>query len=205
MQDGADRNGPGITVGNDPRVTRFGRRLRRSKLDELPQLINVIRGEMSLVGPRPEIPEMLERYPPLYRRLLSLRPGITSPASLAYRREEELVGSDPSRYADILPAKLALDVRYLLRHNFWTDLRILGQTIGVLFGLDSFAFHWLARSIRRHVPWLLLDAPVIVIAFYAALFLRLLDLLSSEVSSYLGALTKWLLRLLVMYNGTNLL
>jgi FlaA1/EpsC-like NDP-sugar epimerase/lipopolysaccharide/colanic/teichoic acid biosynthesis glycosyltransferase len=204
MQDGADRNGPGITIHNDPRVTRFGRRLRRSKLDELPQLINVIRGEMSLVGPRPEIPEMLERYPPLYRRLLALRPGITSPASLAYRREEELIGSDLSRYAEvILPAKLALDVRYLLRHNFWTDLSIIGQTVGALFGLDSFAFHWLARSIRRHVPWLWLDAPVVVIGFYGALFLRLLDVPSSEVSVYVWALTKWILPLLVLYLVMN--
>src|SRR6266566_5686050 len=81
----ADRRGPGITVSGDPRVTRLGRRLRRSKLDELPQLFNVIRGEMSLVGPRPEIPEIVDRYPPLFQRLLALRPGMTSPASLAYR------------------------------------------------------------------------------------------------------------------------
>src|SRR5439155_2497862 len=66
----ADRCGPGITVRDDPRITRFGRRLRRSKLDELPQLINIVRGEMSLVGPRPEIREMVHRYPPIFRRLL---------------------------------------------------------------------------------------------------------------------------------------
>src|SRR5438309_6958438 len=184
-----DRQGPGITIRDDPRVTRFGRRLRRSELDELPQLINVVRGEMSLVGPRPEIPEMVDRYSPLFRRLLALRPGITSPASLAYRNEEKLIGTDPSRYADvILPEKLALDMRYLLRQSFWTDLRIITQTVGVLFGLDSFAFRWLARSIRRYVPWLLLDAPVIALAFYAALFLRLLDFPTSGVNSYLGAM-----------------
>src|ERR1700674_2194218 len=89
MVEHADRHGPGITTRDDPRVTRFGRRLRRSKLDELPQLINVVRGEMSIVGPRPEIPEMVDEYPPLYRRLLALRPGITSPATLAYRNEEQ--------------------------------------------------------------------------------------------------------------------
>src|SRR5712691_2957325 len=91
----AERLGPGITPQDDPRVTRFGRRLRRSQLDELPQLINVVRGEMSLVGPRPEIPELADRYSPLFRRLQVLRPGITSPASLAYRNEEQLIGTDP--------------------------------------------------------------------------------------------------------------
>src|SRR3989440_4953038 len=104
----AERLGPGATAHDDPRVTRFGRRLRRSKLDELPQLINVVRGEMSFVGPRPEIPELADRYSPLFRRLLRLRPGVTSPAYLAYRNEEKLIGTDPSRYADvILPEKLA--------------------------------------------------------------------------------------------------
>jgi len=196
----ADRLGPGITPQDDPRVTRFGRRLRRSKLDELPQLINVVRGDMSLVGPRPEIPEMVDRYSPLFKRLLALRPGITSPSFLAYRNVEKLIGTDPSRYADvILPKKLALDMRYLLRYSFWTDLGIIGQTIGVIFGLDSVAFRWVARSIRRYVPWLILDAPIIAAAFYAALFLRLLDFPTSGFKSYLGALTRWILPLLVIY------
>ncbi len=196
----AERRGPGITPQDDPRITRLGRRLRRSKLDELPQLINVARGEMSLVGPRPEIQEMVDRYPPLFRRLLALRPGITSPASLAYRNEEKEIGSNPARYADvILPDKLAIDLRYLLHHSFWTDLRIIGQTIGAVFGLDSFAFRWLARSIRRHVPWLLLDAPVIAIAFYAALFLRLLDYPTSELGGYLASMTTWILPLIGLY------
>jgi FlaA1/EpsC-like NDP-sugar epimerase/lipopolysaccharide/colanic/teichoic acid biosynthesis glycosyltransferase len=202
----AERLGPGITPRNDPRITRFGRRLRRSSLDELPQLINVVRGEMSLVGPHAEIPEIVDRYPPLGQRLLALRPGLTSPASLAYRNKEKLIGADPSRYADvILPERLALDIRYLFRHSFWTDLRVIAQTIGVMFGLDSFAFRWLARSVRRHVPWLLLDAPVIVAAFYAALFLRLLDFPGSGVSSYLGALTRWMLPLLILYLVMTLL
>ena len=195
----ADRWGPGITAPDDPRVTRFGRRLRRSKLDELPRLINVVRGEMSLVGPRPEVLEIVDRYPPLFQRLLALRPGMTSPASLAYRNEEKLIGTNPSRYADVIfPDKLALDLRYLLRHNFWTDLRIIGQTVAVVFGMDSVAFRWLARSVRRHVSWLFLDAPVIAASFYAALFLRLLDT-TAGVNSYLGAMTRWILPLLVLY------
>jgi FlaA1/EpsC-like NDP-sugar epimerase/lipopolysaccharide/colanic/teichoic acid biosynthesis glycosyltransferase len=197
----ADRRGPGITMEDDPRITRLGRRLRRSKLDELPQLLNVVRGEMSLVGPRPEIPEMVNRYSPLFRRVLALRPGITSPASLAYRNEEKLIGTDPSRYADIvLPERLALDLRYVLRHGFGTDLRIIAQTLGVVFGVDSVTFRWLARSVRRQLPWLLLDAPVIAAAFYAALFLRLLDSLTrSGVGNYLGAMSRWIAPVIILY------
>ena len=199
MVAGAGRRAPGITAQDDPRVTRLGRRLRRSKLDALPELVNVVRGEMSLVGPRPEIPELVDRYPPLSQRVLSVRPGITSPASLAYRNEEKVVGSNPSRYADVvLPARLALDIRYVLRHSFWTDLRIIGQTAGVMFGIDSVAFRWLARSARRLVPWLLLDGPVIAAAFYAALFLRLLDT-TVGANSYLSAMSRWILPLLVLY------
>src|SRR5205085_11375692 len=114
----------------------------------------------------------------------------TSPASLAYRDEERLIGTNASRYGEIiLPDKLALDIRYLLRQTFWRDLRIIAQTIAVVFGLDSFAFRWLARSTRRIVPWVLLDTPVIAVAFYSALFLRLLDFPGSQVSGYLSALT----------------
>jgi FlaA1/EpsC-like NDP-sugar epimerase/lipopolysaccharide/colanic/teichoic acid biosynthesis glycosyltransferase len=195
----ADRGDPGIPARDDPTITRFGRRLRRSGLDKLPQLINVVRGEMSLVGPRPEIPGIVDRYPPLFQRLLVLRPGITSPASLAYRNEERLIRTNPSRYVEvILPDRLALDIRYLLRHSVWTDLRIIAQTVGVVFGLDSVAYRWLARSLRRIVPWLLLDAPVIAAAFYVALFLRLLDT-TSGVDGHLGAMTRWTVPLLILY------
>jgi len=201
----ADRRGPGITAQDDPRITRFGKRLRRSKLDELPQLLNVVRGQMSLVGPRPEIPEIVGQYSPLFQRLLALRPGITSPASLAYRNEEKLIGTNASHYGEvILPDKLALDIRYLLRHTFWTDLRIIAQTIGVVFGFDSFAFRWFARSVRRVVPWLLLDAPIIAAAFYFALFLRLLDM-TSGTRSYVGAVTRWIVPLLILYLVMTLL
>ncbi len=196
----ADRHGSGLTTQGDHRITRLGKRLRRSKLDDLPELINVVRGDMSLVGPRPEIPEIAERYPPLFRRLLALRPGVTSPAALEYRHKEKISGTDPSRYADlVLPEKLAIDIRYMLRHTFWGDLRIIGQTLGIVFGLDSLAFRWLSRSIRRVVPWLLLDMPVIVLAFYAALFLRLLDFPTPAVSSYIGAMGRSILPLLLLY------
>ena len=99
MVNGADRLGGLLTVGGDARVTRLGRLLRASKLDELPQLLNVLRGDMSLVGPRPEVPEYVALYTPAQRRVLRLLPGITDPASIRYVREEEELASaaDPER------------------------------------------------------------------------------------------------------------
>src|SRR5207244_4623101 len=87
MIEGAHKHGPAITARDDPRITRLGRILRTSRIDELPQLVNVIRGDMSLVGPRPEDPTYVAFYTPEQSRLLSVRPGITSPASVAYRNE----------------------------------------------------------------------------------------------------------------------
>src|SRR5437899_493607 len=96
----AEKHGPAITSAGDPRVTPMGRLLRRSKIDELPQLWNVLRGDMSLVGPRPEVPRYVDSYSPEQRRVLTVRPGITDPASIAYRQEEHLLGAqlDPDRY-----------------------------------------------------------------------------------------------------------
>src|SRR5204862_8233186 len=91
---GATAAGPGITARRDPRITRVGRALRRSRLDELPQLWNVLCVEMSLVGPRPEAPKFVALYTPEQRRVLSVRPGITGAAQLAFRNEEELLPSD---------------------------------------------------------------------------------------------------------------
>jgi lipopolysaccharide/colanic/teichoic acid biosynthesis glycosyltransferase len=127
----ADRIGPAITVGQDPRVTPIGRMLRRTKLDELPQLLNVLRGDMSLVGPRPEDPRFLEQYTREQRRVLDVRPGITSPASVAYRNEEALLrGSDWERVyrEQLLPAKLALDLEYAKEPTLRRDVAILLKT-----------------------------------------------------------------------------
>ncbi len=129
--------GPKVTAATDPRITSLGRLLRRSKLDELPQLINVLRGTMSLVGPRPQVPKFVEHYPDDLRAIiLSVRPGITDPAAIAYRNEEELLaGADnPERsYIDrILPHKLAMYERYIRRRTIATDMWIILQTIGCL-------------------------------------------------------------------------
>jgi len=125
--------GPAITAAGDSRVTRVGARLRRWKLDELPQLWNVLRGDMSLVGPRPEVPEYVALYPEDARALLTVRPGITGPAQLlGLDEEEELSGvSDPERFYRevVLPRKLEIDLRYARDASLTADLRVLLQTL----------------------------------------------------------------------------
>ena len=132
----ADRQGPGITSAEDGRITRVGRILRRTKLDELPQLLNVLRGEMSLVGPRPEDPRYVALYTSEQRAVLQVRPGITSPASLAYRYEETaLVGEDweQTYIEEVMPAKLAIDLAYVRQPGFWRDMVILARTFLALW------------------------------------------------------------------------
>ncbi len=127
----------GVTGPDDPRVTRVGRVLRRRRLDELPQLCNVLTGDMSLVGPRPEDPRFVAAYTEQQQRVLTVRPGITSPTSIRFRGEAELMPSDPSQrdayYAEVvLPEKLALDLDYVRQRSFVTDLRILAETVTTL-------------------------------------------------------------------------
>lgn len=127
-----------ITVGDDPRITRVGALLRRTKLDELAQLIDVWRGHMSLVGPRPEVPRYVAAYPQALRdKLLGVRPGITDPASLAFRDESERLtrSADPQReYLEVLmPAKLAISARYIDEANALSDLRCIAATVRTLW------------------------------------------------------------------------
>ncbi len=127
--------GAGITTARDPRITPLGRILRRYRLDELPQLCNVVRGEMSLVGPRPEDPRYVDWSDPVHRRVFTARPGITGLAQLAFHDEaDRLSGPDvEERYRDeILPAKLRLDLDYLDRQSMLLDLRILARTVGTV-------------------------------------------------------------------------
>ena len=128
----ADKQGPGITVAADSRVTRIGRFLRRTKLDELPQLLNVLRGEMSIVGPRPEDPRYVALYSPAQRDVLNVRPGITSPASVRYRDEESILTGDnwETLYIEqVMPAKLAIDLEYARQPGFRHDLNIILRTL----------------------------------------------------------------------------
>jgi len=124
--------GPSVTVAGDNRVTRIGRILRATKLDELPQLWNVLRGDMSLVGPRPEVPEYVDLYRERYRKVLKVRPGITDLASIRFRNEEELLSrsGDPLKeYAErILPAKLDFAEEYVSTHTLFGDISILFRT-----------------------------------------------------------------------------
>jgi lipopolysaccharide/colanic/teichoic acid biosynthesis glycosyltransferase len=127
-----------ITVGSDPRITRVGAWLRRAKLDELPQLIDVLTGRMSLVGPRPEVPRYVALYPnDLRAKVLSVRPGITDLASIEYRDESALLAraADPEReYIEVvMPAKLRAAARYVDERSLATDVRVLGATLFALW------------------------------------------------------------------------
>ena len=129
--------GAGITRPGDPRITRVGRLLRRYRLDELPQLVNVLRGEMSLVGPRPEDPAFVDWSNPVHRRVFTAKPGITGLAQLEFHDESKrLFGPDvEDRYrTEILPAKLRFDLDYLDRRSLWLDLSIMARTVRTLFG-----------------------------------------------------------------------
>lgn len=133
----APQRGPALTVGADPRITRSGAWLRHTRLDELPQLIDVLRGCMSLVGPRPEVPHYVQHYPPgLRERALAVRPGITDPSSLEFLDEGALLAAaaDPEReYIErILPVKLKAAADYAARASLWTDLQVIVRTLRLL-------------------------------------------------------------------------
>lgn len=132
-----ENSGPAVSVAADPRVTQLGRILRRYRLDELPQLWNVVRGEMRLVGPRPEDPRFVDLSDPLHRLVFTSTPGITGLAQLVYMDEAQLlVASDPEQqYRDeILPRKLRLDAAYLRKRSLGLDLWILAQTVRAALG-----------------------------------------------------------------------
>jgi len=129
----AERRGGVLTVGEDPRVTEVGRVLRKYKLDELPQLLNVIAGEMSLVGPRPEVARYVALYTPRELPVLDLLPGITDPASIEFRDEGALLAAypDPERayVADFIPRKAALNLEYAARATVASDLGLVLRTV----------------------------------------------------------------------------
>ena len=135
MVPNAPKLGTAITSHDDPRVTRVGRVLRKTKVDELPSLVNVLKGEMSLVGPRPESPAWVERYTPQQRAVLTIKPGITGLAQIKYRDEESLLSTAniDAEYPRIMNDKLSMDLRYLENHSFLMDMRILMETAAALF------------------------------------------------------------------------
>jgi lipopolysaccharide/colanic/teichoic acid biosynthesis glycosyltransferase len=135
----AERSGPGVTRRNDPRIFPLGSLLRRWKLDELPQLLNVLRGDMSLVGPRPDLPEFCATLEKEQSAVLQLRPGVTGAATLVYRDEEQILadrGDDrvTEYYVnELYPQKVRLDLEYAKMASFGGDIWILTQTIGAIF------------------------------------------------------------------------
>ncbi len=139
MRPDAEKLGGQLTVGADPRITPIGAWLRKTKIDELPQLLDVVRGDMALVGPRPEVPKYVAHYTPEQRRVLEVRPGITDPASIQYRDESEVLAkaADPERayIEEVMPHKLAINLEYQARRTLLSD-------VGVIFAT-------LARIVRR--------------------------------------------------------
>ena len=127
--------GPQLTRAGDPRVTTLGRWLRACKMDELPQLVNVLRGEMSLVGPRPDLPEIWAKTAESYRSVLRLQPGLTGMASLTFRKEEHVLAQVPAEQLEhfyltaVLPRKCRLDIDYAAHATFWSDCVVLLRTV----------------------------------------------------------------------------
>lgn len=156
MVKNADRIGSSVTAGNDPRITPIGRILRKTKLDELPQLFNVLKGDMSLVGPRPDVPEIIAKYTPEMRRVLEIKPGITSLATLHFKNEEELLAKvpDPDAFYEktLVPLKVKLAMEHVYRKSFWFDLKILVQTVWMItpFGrMFPIAEHPLVKELKQ--------------------------------------------------------
>jgi lipopolysaccharide/colanic/teichoic acid biosynthesis glycosyltransferase len=129
----ADKKGEAITKGEDPRITGIGKFLRHYKLDELPQLINVLKGEMSMVGPRPEVEKYVAVFKDQYQQILTIKPGITDYATLQFRNEEEILNEYEDTHEGymkgVLPAKIELYLKYLNEMNFVTDLKIIFKTL----------------------------------------------------------------------------
>ena len=137
MVQDASENGISLTVGNDPRITKVGRFLRKGKIDELPQLLNVLKGEMTFVGPRPEVPEFVQLFRRDYEEILTARPGITDLASINYHDESTLLGQSKDAreiyVTRILPDKIRLAKEYLHRSSFFFDIGLILKTLLRLF------------------------------------------------------------------------
>lgn len=138
MKPNSDKQGQ-LTVGEkDPRITKLGRVLRKLKLDELPQLINVLKGEMSLVGPRPEVRKYVDLYNAKQLKVLDVRPGLTDLASIEYINEDKMLGQseNPEKeyIEEIMPKKLDLNLQYIKNQSVFGDIWLIVRTIGKIFG-----------------------------------------------------------------------
>ena len=178
MSEPLGRSGPKVTAHDDPRITSVGRFLRQTKLNELPQLLNVLKGEMSLVGPRPEYPEFVAHYAPNQREILAVKPGITSLASIMYAGEERMLSySDvtESYLSTILPDKLRLDLLHVRNRTLVFDIDILVQTVLVLIPRFRKAapkvedmLRWPFRRARQSLSWFTIDAAIALLSISLA-------------------------------------
>ena len=163
------RGGP-LTIGEDERFTPIGSFLAMTKLDELPQLWNVIKGEMRMVGPRPEVPEFVARYREEYTELLSVLPGITGPAAVEYASESHLLSlqQDPVRFYEesIMPRKIEIDLDYIRTRSLLGDLRILTQTMLVPLGKVARRMSG-DPQVRRVEAGVLLGACTVLVLIFA--------------------------------------
>lgn len=132
----ADKVGPSVTSGDDPRITKVGRIIRRTKIDELPQLINVLKGDMSLVGPRPEVMKFVQEKREDYERILSVKPGITDNAAIAFRTEESImkqyINKEKAYIETILPKKIRLYNQYIDNISFVNDIKLIIRTLKII-------------------------------------------------------------------------
>lgn len=133
----AENLGKQITVGNDSRITKVGKFIRKCKLDEFPQLINVVKGEMSLVGPRPEVPRYVELYDEYQKQILLVRPGITDYASIEFRNENEIlensINPEEIYIEEIMTRKIELNMKYIRNISLFEDIKMIIKTIYVIF------------------------------------------------------------------------
>lgn len=154
MAANAERLGGSSTPVDDPRITRLGAWLRRYKIDELPQLINVLVGDMSIVGPRPQVEWAVKLYTESEREILKVRPGITDPASLRFANEGEILKGeldpDGAYMKYIHPQKIRLSLEYVQRRSFAGDLRIIGRTVLATIGLASYVVDPASLKSRSH-------------------------------------------------------
>ncbi len=138
----AEKRGPAVTYGEDPRITRVGRLLRQARLDEFPQLWNVLRGQMSLVGPRPESVYYYERYTDEQKKIFQVKPGMTGITQIRFRHEEEMLTNpatiDQDYLEKVLPPKVELDLWYIRNQSFWLDIKLIFETLWVVVLRDRF-------------------------------------------------------------------